>query len=186
MNEEDMKKLFNLKDEYDMIVVQVYDSNQAEDIAKKISEALRKDRKEKTGEEDFSVQTPLQVISSVDTILNIINLIIGGIAAISLLIGGIGIANTMYTSVLERTKEIGTMKAVGAKNKEILYIFVIESGLLGLIGGIIGAGMGMGLAFGVSAITNSVFGSEILDVQISYPLIFGAIAFSFLIGLISG
>ena len=146
MNEEDMKKLFNLKDEYDMIVVQVYDSNQAEDIAKKISEALRKDRKEKTGEEDFSVQTPLQAISSVDTILNIINLIIGGIAAISLLIGAIGIANTMYTSVLERTKEIGTMKAVGAKNKEILYIFVIESGLLGLIGGIIGAGMGMGLA----------------------------------------
>jgi len=186
MNEEDMKKLFDIKDEYDMIVVQVYDSNQAEDIAKKISEALRKDRKEKTGEEDFSVQTPLQAISSVDTILNIINLIIGGIAAISLLIGGIGIANTMYTSVLERTKEIGTMKAVGAKNSDILYIFLSESGLLGLIGGIIGAGIGMGLAFGVSAIANSAFGSEILNVQISYPLVFGAIAFSFLIGLVSG
>jgi len=186
MNEEDMKKLLNIGDEYDMIIAQVSNLNNAEDTAKKISDALRKDRKEKVGEEDFSVQTPLQAISSVDTILNLINLIVGGIAAISLLIGGIGIANTMYTSVLERTKEIGTMKAVGAKNKEILYIFIIESGLLGLIGGIIGAGLGISLAFGVSAIANSAFGSQILEVHLSYPLIFGAIAFSFLIGLISG
>ncbi len=186
MNEKDMKNLLNIGDEIDFIVAQVSDAKHAETIAEKIKEDLRKDRREKTGEEDFSVETPLQAISSVNTILNIINLIVAGIAAISLLIGGIGIANTMYTSVLERTKEIGVMKAVGAKNKDILYIFVIESGLLGLIGGIIGAIMGMSLAFSVSIIANSAFGSEILSVQLSYPLILGSIAFAFGIGLFSG
>ena len=186
MNEKDMKALLEIGDEYALIVVQVSHSKQTETIAEKISDALRKDRKEKVGEEDFSVQTPLQAISSVDTILNIINLIVGGIAAISLVIGGIGIMNTMYTSVLERTKEIGTMKAIGAKNKEILYIFVIESGMLGLLGGVIGSVLGISLAFGVSGIANSMFGSEILAVQLSYPLIFGAIAFAFTVGLISG
>ncbi len=186
MNERDIKDLLNIKDEYDMIVVQISDSKNAETIAEKIKESLRKDRKEKIGEEDFSVQTPLQAISSVNTILNIINLIVAGIAAISLLIGGVGIANTMYTSVLERTKEIGTMKAVGAKNKEILYIFVIESGLLGLIGGIIGACLGIGLAFSISTIANSMIGTEIFSVQLSCPLIFSSIVFAFSIGLISG
>ncbi len=186
MNQDDMDKLLNINNEFDMIVVQVDNSKDSESIAQKISEELRKDRKEKVGEEDFSVQTPMQAISSVDTILNIINLIVGGIAAVSLLIGGIGIANTMYTSVLERTKEIGTMKAIGAKNKEILYIFVIESGLLGIIGGVIGAVIGVGLAFGISALANSAFGSEILQVQLSVPLLSGAIIFAFLIGLLSG
>ena len=62
-----------------------------------------------------------------------------------LLVGGIGIMNTMYTSVLERTKEIGTMKAVGAKNSDILQIFLFESGLLGLVGGSIGVVLGVGL-----------------------------------------
>ena len=186
MNQNDVDKLLNINNEFDMIVVQIDNSKDAESIAQKISEELRKDRKEKIGEEDFSVQTPMQAISSVNTILNIINLIVGGIAAISLLIGGIGIANTMYTSVLERTKEIGTMKAIGAKNKEILYIFVIESGLLGIIGGVIGAGIGIGLAFGISSLANSAFGSEILQVQLSVPLLSSAIIFAFLIGLLSG
>jgi putative ABC transport system permease protein len=186
MNEEDIKKLLDIDDEYDVIVAQVGDSKQAETVAERIKEALRKDRKEDLGEEDFSVQTSAEAISSVNTILNIINLIVGGIAAISLLVGGIGIMNTMYTSVLERTKEIGTMKAVGAKNKEILWIFIIESGMLGLIGGMIGAALGIGLAFGVSGIANAAVGGTFLSVQISYPLIFGAIAFAFTLGLIAG
>ncbi|MDD5012098.1 MAG: ABC transporter permease [Candidatus Nanoarchaeia archaeon] len=186
MNEKDMKELLDINDEYDMIVVQVSDSEDTEIIAERIKNALRKDRNEDVGEEDFSVQTPLQAISGVNTILDIINLIVAGIAAISLIIGGMGIANTMYTSVLERTKEIGIMKSIGAKNKEVLYIFIIESGLLGLIGGIIGAVLGIGLAFGISAVANLAFGSEILKVTLEYPLIFGSIAFAFIIGLLSG
>jgi putative ABC transport system permease protein len=186
MNEDDMKKLLDIKDEYDLIVAQVEDADESAIVAQDIKEALRQDRKEDVGEEDFSVQTPLESISSVNTILDIINLIVGGIAAISLLVGGIGIANTMYTSVLERTKEIGTMKAIGAKNKEILWIFIIESGMLGLIGGVIGAALGIGLAFGVSGIANMAIGGTLFTVQISYPLVCGAIAFAFGIGLMSG
>ena len=186
MNEDDLKNLLNIGDETDLIVAQVKDINKIEQVAEDIKEKLRKDRKEKIGEEDFSVQTPIQAIESVNTILNIINVVVIGIAAISLFVGGIGIANTMYTSVLERTREIGTMKAVGAKNSDILYIFVIESGLLGLVGGIIGAGIGLGLAYLVSSISTSFFGSEIIKFQISWLLLIGAISFSFFVGIFSG
>jgi len=186
MTESDMKEILKIGDEYDLIVAQVSSSSTTEEVAARIEKTLRKDRDEKVGEEDFSVQTPIQAISSVNTILNIINLIVTGIASISLIIGGIGIANTMYTSVLERTKEIGTMKAIGAKNSDILLVFVIESGLLGLIGGIIGAGLGIGMAFGVSSIAASALGSNILEVSVNYSLLIGAVAFSFGIGIISG
>jgi len=186
MMEKDMKKLLNIGDETDLIVVQIKKGFNIEEVAKAIEDAIRKDRKEKLGEEDFSVQTPIQALSSVNTILTIINAIVSGIAAISLLVGGIGIANTMYTSVLERTKEIGTMKAIGARNSDILYIFIIESGLLGLVGGIIGAGLGIGMSYAVSEIANSAFGSTILKFQINYLLVFGALAFSILIGMIAG
>ena len=186
MSEKDMKEILNIGDEYDLIVAQVSKGADVEQVADRISRALRKDRDEKVGEEDFSVQTPLQAVSSVNTILDIINLIVSGIAAISLIIGGIGIANTMYTSVLERTKEIGTMKAIGAKNSDILLLFVLESGLIGLVGGIIGALVGLGMAFGVSAIANSAFGSTILSVTVNYTLLGGAVGFSFMIGLLSG
>jgi putative ABC transport system permease protein len=105
---------------------------------------------------------------------------------ISLIVGGIGIANTMYTSVLERKKEIGTMKAIGARNSNILMIFLIESGLLGLIGGIVGALIGAGIALGIAAGANNFFGSEIINISISLPLLASVITFSFLIGVLSG
>ncbi|MFA6023132.1 MAG: ABC transporter permease [Candidatus Pacearchaeota archaeon] len=186
MTDKDMKSILNIGDEVDMIVVQIADKNQAEEIAVKITEKMRKDRNEKVGEEDFSVQTPLQAISSVNTILNIINLIVTSIAMISLFVGGIGITNTMYTSVLERTKEIGVMKAIGAQNKDILLIFLIEAGLLGLVGGIIGAIIGLGFAFAVSSVAAAALGENILNVQISWPLLIGAVSFSLIVGVIAG
>jgi len=115
-----------------------------------------------------------------------VNIIVIGIAAISLFVGGIGIANTMFTSVLERTKEIGTMKAIGAKNSDILSLFLIESGLLGLTGGIIGASLGIILALSVSEIANAALGTTIIQVSISWPLVFVAITFSFVVGIGSG
>ena len=186
MLEEDMNDLFSIKNEFDFVVIQVEDRDRVEKVASEIARKLRDDRNQKLGEEDFSVQTPLQAIGTVNTILNIINLIVGGIALISLLVGGIGITNTMFTSVLERTREIGTMKAVGAQNKDILLIFLIESGLLGLVGGIVGAILGLSLAFLVSSVANSYFGEEIIAVSLSLPLLIGAICFSFLIGIAAG
>jgi len=186
MLDSDMKDALGIKDEWDTITAQVQNKNDIEKVADDISNKLRKDRHEKVGEEDFTVQTPVQSLSAVNTILNIINIIVVGIASISLLIGGIGIANTMYTAVLERTREIGTMKAIGAKNSDILQIFVIESGLFGLVGGIAGAIFGVFLSFIVSAGADAAFGQNIFAFQISWPLIIGAIGFSFLIGILAG
>ena len=186
MPEKDIKKILDIGDEIDLIVVQVEGQERINEVAESMERRLRKDRDLKEGEEDFSVETPVQSIETVNTVLNIIKIIVSSIAAISLLIGGIGIANTMFTSVVERTKQIGIMKAVGAKNKDIIYIFVLESSFLGLIGGIIGAGIGLALAFGVSAATGNFLGGTGIQVQISLPLLIGSISFSLLIGLISG
>jgi putative ABC transport system permease protein len=186
MLEKDMKNLLKINDEIDIIIVQVSDRNKIEEIAKNIEKKLRKDRNEKEGEEDFSVQTPIKSLETITTILNIINLVVIGIALISLLVGGIGIANTMYTSVLERTREVGVMKAIGAKNSDIMWIFLIESGLLGLVGGIIGAFLGLSMALLVSIIASNSLPGLNFAINPSWPLLAGAIAFSFFIGAIFG
>ena len=186
MGEEDLKEILDFTDEYDLIVAQVEDQDELVEVAKKIEDELRKNRREKIGEESFSVETPLQAFSAVSTILNMINLIVVGIAMISLFVGGVGIANTMYTSVLERTKEIGVMKAIGAKNSDIMWIFLIESGLLGLVGGIVGALMGLGGAMLASNLANQALGNDLFIISINYSLLFGAVAFSFFVGIISG
>ena len=186
MPEEDMNDIFNIQDEFDIIAVRVSDPEEIEIVASQIERKLRKDRNLDEGEEDFSVQTPIETISSIQTILNIVNIIVGGIAAISLLIGSIGIANTMYTSVLERTKEIGIMKAIGARNTDILLIFLIESGLLGLVGGIIGIIIGLVLAFSVASTANNAFGDVLISVSISLPLLIFSVIFSFILGISAG
>mgnify|MGYP001579676537 FL=1 len=186
MSEDDLKEILNIGDETDLIVAQVVNKDIIQDVSNELARKFRQDRHEKVGEEDFTIQTPIQALGTVNTILNVINIIISGIAAISLLVGGLGIANTMYTSVLERTKEIGTMKAIGAQNKDILSIFVIESGLLGLVGGIVGAIIGVLLSFLASTGVNAYFGSDIFAFQLSWSLIFIAVGFSLLIGLASG
>jgi putative ABC transport system permease protein len=183
---DDFDELFEVGDEHDMILAKISEPREVENVAEEIKRKLRNDRNEKEGEESFNVETPLQAIGAVNNVLGIINLIIVGIAAISLLVGGIGIANTMYTSVLERTKEIGIMKAIGAKNKDILIIFLIESGLLGLVGGIVGALVGIGGALGIAALANQALGPGTFTINISYPLLIGAISFSFFVGIISG
>ena len=186
MPEEDMKSLLEIEDEIDLIAVKVEDKDKIDSVAKEIERKLRKDRNQKEGEEDFSVQTPVQALESVNLILNIVNLIVSGIAGISLLIGGIGIANTMFTSVLERRREIGVMKAIGAQNKDILTIFITESALLGLVGGLIGVIIGLSLAFSVAGIAGQFFGDIDFIINISPALILGSLAFSLLIGIISG
>jgi putative ABC transport system permease protein len=186
MNNADMKEILNIQDEYDLIVVQVDNKDKLQEVSDEISAKLRKDRHEKIGEESFSVQTPLQAVQSVTTVLNIINLIVVGIAAISLFVGGVGIANTMYTSVVERTNEIGIMKAIGATNKDVLMIFLIESGLLGLVGGVAGAVIGISGALVVSSVASQILGENLFTITINFPLLFGAVMFSFLVGVLSG
>ena len=182
----DLAEVMDTEGEYDLFAVQVEDKNDIEEVANAIADKLRRDRNEKVGDETFTVETPLQSLSAVNNVLNIINVIVIGIAFISLFVGGVGIANTMYTSVIERTREIGIMKAVGAQNADVLWLFLIEAGLLGLVGGIVGALMGLGGAVLVSNIANSALGNDLFKVSVNYSLLFGAVGFSFFVGIISG
>ena len=186
MPEADMKKILSIDDEIDLIAVQVTDEDKSEQIATDIEDAFRKDRKLKKGQEDFTVQTPQQSLQAINTILAIINIVIVGIATISLLVGGIGITNTMYTSVLERTKEIGVMKSIGAKNRDVLGIFLVESSLLGFVGGVVGAIIGLGMAYLISFAVNSAFTGLTFNITLSWPLIIGSILFALVVGTISG
>ena len=108
------------------------------------------------------------------------------IAGISLLVGGIGIMNTMNTAVIERTKEIGIMKSIGAKNKDIFMLFFIESGFLGSAGGIIGTILGSLIAISLSALANMGTSAGLIQTYFPWWLIPGAILFSFLVGSIAG
>ncbi len=154
-------------------------------VVDSVERALRKYRDVKEGEEDFSVQTSKQIINQLNQILTLVNVVFIGIAAISLIVGGIGITNTMYTSVLERTKEIGIMKSVGARNSDIRNIFLMESGFLGLVGGIIGAILGLMIAK-VGELIVLKAANIVLKPYISIELIAGVLLFSFLIGALSG
>ena len=94
--------------------------------------------------------------------------------------------NTMYTAVLERTKEIGVMKAVGARNEDIIMIFLIESGSLGFIGGLIGIAIGLGAANIIAFIARQALGSNLFQVSVDPSILLGILAFSFVIGAFSG
>lgn len=180
-----LREFFSKPDELSSIFVTVKDGFKTIDAAEEIKLELRKDRGLKEGEEDFSVSTAEQMISMFKDILGVIQIALIGIASISLIVGSIGIMSTMYTSVLERTREIGIMKAVGAKNSDIIMIFIIESGILGLLGGIIGTILGLGVSKGVE-LGAAMNGFEILKAYVSIELIAGTLAFSFIVGVISG
>jgi putative ABC transport system permease protein len=155
-------------------------------VAENIKKELRRSRGVKEGEEDFTVQTTQQLLDSFGVILNALTAIVIGIAAISLFVGGVGIMNTMYTAVLQRTNEIGVMKAIGARNSDILTIFVIESGMLGLIGGTIGLLVGMGLSSLIALIGRAFLGTNLLYAYFPWYLILGAISFAVIVGGLSG
>ena len=186
MTEKDMDDLIGLDGNYGMIGVQIKQGFDLNEIVGLTENKLRKDRHQKIGEEDFEITTPQEFLDSVNNILIVVQILLIGIATISLIVGGIGIANTMYTSVLERNREIGIMKAIGAKNKEILTIFMIESGLLGLTGGLIGLILGIIIAKGVEYGAYASFGESILKATFSPALIIGALIFAFVLGAISG
>jgi putative ABC transport system permease protein len=135
---------------------------------------------------DVSTITYSDISSFIGNITSTLSGFLAGIAAISLLVGGVGVMNTMFTSVLERTKEIGVMKAIGAKNRHVLGVFLIESGLMGLAGGVIGSGLGVGLAYlGILIINQLTEGFEVMLV-INPALIVLMLVGSFLLGAISG
>jgi putative ABC transport system permease protein len=186
MNEDAMLDLFENKGTTNIIAVQVRNINEMDKVKEDVERLLRRERNVKLGEEDFSVETPQKILETLESTLFAIQLFVYIIAAISLLVGGIGIMNTMYTAVLERTKEIGIMKAIGAKNSTIFLQFFVESGFLGMVGGIIGVLLGLVLSYGTAYLARLALGSQIIQAHVSPLLIIGALTFSFVLGTLFG
>ncbi len=169
---------------YDWIIGEI-DMENKEVILDNIRENLRKSRDLEEGEEDFFVQTFEDMIESYSSALNIIVSFIIFIALISVLVSAINTSNTMITSVLERVKEIGILKSVGAKNSEIFKIFLFESSLIGFTAGLVGIGIGYGLSYlGKEILMNLGYGF----LQPSFPLwlFVSCLVFAILTGAISG
>jgi putative ABC transport system permease protein len=131
---------------YDSIIVKVRDQNQLNETMTAMTSALGMSRHVTGKTQDFSIASNQQEQATVSSTLNTMSMFLLAIAAVSLIVGAVGVANTMFTSVLEKTKEIGIMKAIGARNKDILLIFLFNAALIGLIGGILGVLLGMVLS----------------------------------------
>ena len=136
---------------------------------------------------DFSVVTPEKAGRLIGSILSIIEFILIVIGFISLLVGAVGIVNTMYTSVMERTKQIGIMKAIGASDDDILSLFLIESGLIGLVGGVFGIIIGIISAYIIGLVAsnfgiNGLFSFASLD----FFGFFVILIITFITGVLSG
>ncbi len=183
---ETAQELFNKSDEYSSIMIKVEKGSDIDEVAENIKEKLRRHRGVKEDEEDFTVETAENVVGVFKDVFSLVTGFLAGIAAISLFVGGIGIMTTMYTSILERTHQIGIMKAVGARNSDIQLMFLIESGMLGLVGGIIGVILGLLLSKFAEYLVVNYGGIDIFRVYASPELIIGALLFSFLVGCFSG
>lgn len=179
-----VKELSGKETEFSTIIAET-EGAPASEVAKRIERKLLRAHNLEEGEQDFTVQTAENMIKGFATILSIVQIVLAGIAAISLLVGGIGIMNTMYTAVMERTKEIGIMKAVGASKQDVLAIFLFESGSLGMVGGLIGLILGLGMSKFTEIIAVS---AGIVSLKAGTPgwLIIGSLLFSFTIGCVSG
>ena len=136
------------------IAVQARGPEVMEEVEEQITDLLRqRHRIQPSQENDFSVRNLTEVMSSAEQSAKVMSLLLGAIASISLIVGGIGIMNIMLVSVTERTREIGIRIAVGAKGKDILLQFLIESLVLSLIGGTLGIGIGMAGTLVLSSFT---------------------------------
>lgn len=131
-------------------------------------------------DDDFSVLSQADLVAIMEEVTGILTLFLGAVAAISLLVGGIGIMNIMLVSVTERTREIGIRKAVGAKRRDILLQFLVESMVLSLLGGGAGIALGFLLSQGVSQL------SEDLATVVSLQSIVLATTFSLVVGVVFG
>jgi putative ABC transport system permease protein len=172
------------EDVYDSITVKAKSEDLVDGMMEDIEKKLMISRHIiQEDDRDFSVTASKSLAESVTEMMSSMTLFLGAIAAVSLLVGAVGIANTMFTSVLEKTKEIGTMKAIGAKNRDILMIFLFNSAMVGLVGGILGVILG---AF-VSSGLQTMMGSDMTSGSgLSISLMVEGLTLAVLIGVISG
>lgn len=164
----------------DFIISRVKPGQDVEAVAERMKRALKSTR----DDENFEVATPKEIADQINQVLGVMQAVLVGIAAISLLVGGIGILNSMYTSVLERTKDIGIMKSIGARNSDIMWIFLLEAAMVGFVGGFFGVLLGLGISSLIGQIANAA-GFPLLIKANIYLMLFG-LFFAVIVGILSG
>lgn len=174
----DMFKNTLAPNEVQALVLSIREGSNLSEVSDKLKNELDSSHKVKPETRDYSVVDPASIQKAVESVLSMITVFLGAIAGISLLVGGLAIASSMFTSVIERTHEIGVLKAVGATRGDILKIFVLEAGAVGAIGGVIGVLIGICVAYAAT-----YFG---LPSEVGIHLIIFSIAFAFVIGVASG
>jgi putative ABC transport system permease protein len=171
------------KDGYSQVIVKVSEVDQVLDISEQITEM------------GFQAFTPQSFVQGINNFYQILQFIFGGVGAIALLVAAIGIANTMAMSILERTREIGLMKAVGATNRDVLAIFLGEAAGIGFLGGLGGVIIGWLAGQGLNVLAIVYLASQAgqqggappsVAVYTPFWLPLFALIFSTIIGMISG
>ena len=158
----------------------VSDSSQTQNVIDAITSLLRtRHHLAASADNDFNIMSTEEIAKMMTTTTNTLTLLLGAVAAISLLVGGIGVMNIMLVSVLERTREIGIRKALGARDRDIWSQFLIEAALLSFVGGIIGVIFG----WGISALIDSL---GVMSTVVTADVVIMAVSVSVGIGLFFG
>ncbi len=177
-------------DEYSSIEIQITNTDIVDEIIENVENTLYTSRRVNEETQDFTVSTQTSIIETITSTTETLSFFFIGIAAISLLVGAIGIANTMFMSVMERTRLIGILKSLGSKNSEIMKLFLTESGIIGFMGGLMGIFLGFIFVGIISGAGLNLIGSRTATstavAVITPELILFALVFSTVIGIVSG
>ena len=134
------------EEEFDSITIKAENADDVDQIMAEAEQKLLISRHLTESKKDFRITSTKSMQETITDVTQTMSLFLESIAAVSLLVGAVSIANTMFTSVLEKTKEIGIMKSIGAKNGDIMMIFLLNSAIIGLVGGILGICLGSAIS----------------------------------------
>ena len=173
-------------EKFDSISIKVSNADFVDQQVSDIDYQLMLERHVTNKTKDYSVTSSKATLERIQGVTQTFTIFLGAIAAVSLLVGAVGIANTMFTSVLEKTKEIGIMKAIGARNSDIMTIFLLNSCLVGFVGGAIGIGLGSIISGYLPSVLTSLGPGGSVKTVIPIKLLVESMVLSIGIGMIAG
>ncbi|HZD17313.1 MAG TPA: ABC transporter permease [Actinomycetota bacterium] len=137
----------------------------------------------------YATSAPEQLIANVQRYLRVVDIVLGAIALIALVIASLGIANALLAAVRERRREIGVLKAIGARDRDVLRTFLLEAGFVGAIGGAVGTVVGVAVAAGVGLVVNAYLtqqGLEGVRLVVPWAVVIGGVGGATMLALIAG